>query len=330
MAKPIRYFFKAVVSLVLAFIMALSLSVSVFASAATDRIKQQYGFAIQISDTSRFNEDFAVKLIDKSFAKLPQGFVKALTEQERILSDYNNIIIFDRPTAEDGDSLGYINSSDNGDYYIKILTTEDTGTLTHEFGHYFSNYLTETITTDTERQWTALNGGEQYIGENWVDLDELTGNAARTFVTTYGASEFAEDFGEIFRVLYYNTDELQPFLADSSSPIAKKVDFMKKLVADTVNKLSNAPKATPEAPKPTPEPVNATPTPATASTVSATADAKPASATVVIDGKQVNFEAYNIDGNNYFKIRELAECIDFAIGYDQKTNTVTIDTTMGF
>ncbi len=401
MAKANRYYFKAAVSLVLTLVMAMSMSVSAFASAATDRVKQQYGFSVQIGDTSMFTEDFAIKLIDKSFEKLPKGFVKALTEQERIISEYNNIIIFTKSEPGDGDSLGYITSDENGDYYIKILTTEDTGTLTHEFGHYFSNYLTETLGRDTEKQWTALNGGESYVGEGWEDLEELTGNAAKTFVTTYAASEFVEDFGEVFRVMYYNTSELQPFLADASSPIAKKVDFMKKLVADTVKELDPTAKTT----------TTATDSPAvTVPSTSATAEAKPASATVLIDGKQVKFEAYNIegsnyfklrdvamalagteveysvgydnatssitigfedaykpvggelsvstksttkkatlsnakvivdgeseqftayniDGNNYFKIRELAECIDFAIGYDQKTNTVTIDTTRGF
>jgi len=37
-----------------------------------------------------------------------------------------------------------------------------------------------------------------------------------------------------------------------------------------------------------------------------TKDAAPTSSKVLIDGKEVSFEAYNIDGNNYFKLRDVA------------------------
>lgn len=44
---------------------------------------------------------------------------------------------------------------------------------------------------------------------------------------------------------------------------------------------------------------------------------------IILDGKEVELTAYTIDGNNYFKLRELAQAFDFYVGYD---GTITIDT----
>jgi len=41
---------------------------------------------------------------------------------------------------------------------------------------------------------------------------------------------------------------------------------------------------------------------------------------------QVDFEAYNIDGYNYFKLRDIAETVGFAVDWDEITNTVIINT----
>ena len=50
-----------------------------------------------------------------------------------------------------------------------------------------------------------------------------------------------------------------------------------------------------------------------------------------VNGKSVNCEKYNIDGNNYFKLRDLAYLLNgtasqFGVGYDAATATVTITT----
>ena len=59
----------------------------------------------------------------------------------------------------------------------------------------------------------------------------------------------------------------------------------------------------------------------------------PTSAKVLINGREVSFEAYNINGNNYFKIRDLAAAMNgtekqFDIGYEnvKKAVTITSDT----
>ncbi len=47
---------------------------------------------------------------------------------------------------------------------------------------------------------------------------------------------------------------------------------------------------------------------------------------ILLDGKEAEFTAYTIDGNNYFKLRELAQAFDFHVGYDGNTKAISIDT----
>ena len=60
-----------------------------------------------------------------------------------------------------------------------------------------------------------------------------------------------------------------------------------------------------------------------------TANATPSNATVYINGTKVSFEAYTINGSNYFKLRDLAMALNstnkkIGIGYNGSTNTVEI------
>ncbi len=48
------------------------------------------------------------------------------------------------------------------------------------------------------------------------------------------------------------------------------------------------------------------------------------------DGKEVSLTAYNINGNNFFKLRDIARAFDIGITWDDKTNTVGIDTTQSY
>ncbi len=57
--------------------------------------------------------------------------------------------------------------------------------------------------------------------------------------------------------------------------------------------------------------------------------AKPSAAKVYVDGGSVNFIAYNINGNNYFKLRDLALALkgsgkQFDVGWDQASNSIIL------
>ncbi|WP_028987411.1 stalk domain-containing protein [Thermicanus aegyptius] len=62
----------------------------------------------------------------------------------------------------------------------------------------------------------------------------------------------------------------------------------------------------------------------------ATAEAKLSTSTIYLDGKEVKLTAYLINGNNYFKLRDVAAVINFGVTWDGVTNTVGIDSSSGY
>jgi len=55
-----------------------------------------------------------------------------------------------------------------------------------------------------------------------------------------------------------------------------------------------------------------------------------ATAKLFVDGLEVRFAAYEINNSNYFKLRDIANAIDFAVTWDAKAQTVGIDTSAGY
>ncbi|WEK54176.1 MAG: hypothetical protein P0Y55_16700 [Candidatus Cohnella colombiensis] len=51
---------------------------------------------------------------------------------------------------------------------------------------------------------------------------------------------------------------------------------------------------------------------------------------VYLDGKEVKLTAYTIDGNNYFKLRDIGSTFDFYVGWDGIYNIIEIETTFGY
>jgi len=51
---------------------------------------------------------------------------------------------------------------------------------------------------------------------------------------------------------------------------------------------------------------------------------------VYLNGESVTLTAYTIDGNNYFKLRDIGEALDFSVSWDGTNNTIVIDTTQGY
>lgn len=48
------------------------------------------------------------------------------------------------------------------------------------------------------------------------------------------------------------------------------------------------------------------------------------------DGQEINLTAYNINGNNYFKLRDVTEAFNIGVTWDSSTSTVGIDTTIDY
>ncbi len=55
-------------------------------------------------------------------------------------------------------------------------------------------------------------------------------------------------------------------------------------------------------------------------------EAKPTTSEIYIDGVKVNLTAYNIDDNNYFKLRDLAEALDFEVIWNGEENRIYVST----
>ena len=49
-----------------------------------------------------------------------------------------------------------------------------------------------------------------------------------------------------------------------------------------------------------------------------------------LDGRTVDTQKYNIGGNNYFKLRDLAELLNFQVLWDNSSRTIRIDTTKSY
>ena len=52
--------------------------------------------------------------------------------------------------------------------------------------------------------------------------------------------------------------------------------------------------------------------------------------TVLVDGKKVSCESYNIDGYTYFKLRDVAQAVDFGVSWSDATQTIGIVTLVGY
>lgn len=58
--------------------------------------------------------------------------------------------------------------------------------------------------------------------------------------------------------------------------------------------------------------------------------AAPTSQTFYVDGQRVQFEAYEIHGNNFVKLRDIGKAVDFAVDYDGTTNGVYINSALPY
>ena len=56
----------------------------------------------------------------------------------------------------------------------------------------------------------------------------------------------------------------------------------------------------------------------------------PTSSKIYLDGKVTVFIAYNIGGNNYFKLRDIGKAFDFGVDLDAAGSTIVIDTGKGY
>jgi len=58
--------------------------------------------------------------------------------------------------------------------------------------------------------------------------------------------------------------------------------------------------------------------------------ATPTASKIFKDGEEISLTAYTINGNNYFKLRDIAKAFDIGVIWDGATNTIVIDTSISY
>lgn len=56
----------------------------------------------------------------------------------------------------------------------------------------------------------------------------------------------------------------------------------------------------------------------------------PSGSTIYVNGQKLDLTVYNIDGFNYFKLRDLGEALDFYVGYNAADGSMSIDGAKGY
>lgn len=56
----------------------------------------------------------------------------------------------------------------------------------------------------------------------------------------------------------------------------------------------------------------------------------PTSSALYLDGGQINFTAYNIDNNNYFKLRDIGQALNFSVEWNGAQNSIEINTSLPY
>jgi hypothetical protein len=64
--------------------------------------------------------------------------------------------------------------------------------------------------------------------------------------------------------------------------------------------------------------------------VPVTVTATPTASQIYLNGNATAFDAYNIGGNNYFKLRDVAAAVNFGVDWDGKNNTISVSTSKGY
>jgi len=57
---------------------------------------------------------------------------------------------------------------------------------------------------------------------------------------------------------------------------------------------------------------------------------EPTKSKILLDGNEITITAYNIGGNNYFKLRDIGKALDFGVEWDSMGNNIKIDTSRGY
>ena len=51
----------------------------------------------------------------------------------------------------------------------------------------------------------------------------------------------------------------------------------------------------------------------------------PSNSSIILDGRSLSLTGYRINGNNFYRLRDVGKALDFGVDFDEQTRTVLID-----
>lgn len=183
----------------------------------------------------------------------------------------------------------------------------------------------------TDKRFDAKNGNYVTIS-NYVETKKIkdVGYGETMYVVSAPATiTFHGELADDNAIAKWEDDESLEYveIKDNKAVLTDPVDYGVFPVFKGEAKGDNKPiilkvvAGAAEATKPEPAPESAS-TPATAN---------PTASKVLVNGKDVSFEAYNINDNNYFKLRDLAMAVNgteknFEVSWDAAKNAIALST----
>jgi len=163
--------------------------------------------------------------------------------------------------------------------------------------------------SDNEEQWKSVKSAENIILSDYCAEVASDGRDFAFFTMFYNGNDYKDllftvyidVMGESYASQYYSGG-----FTESPGALRYQLDQLKDYAVD-----SGPVAPTPVLPTPQTQTVN------------------PTASTVYLNGVETAFEAYNIGGSNYFKLRDLAYVLNgtekqFEVGYDNDTRAITL------
>lgn len=260
-------------------------------------LQNKYGIKITfVTDYSESEKQSLLEQVDSVFTKLNMAFVKEVISCYK-KKGYTAEITLERIMW--GNEMGSFGVNKKN-ARIEIMTMdrmdnsiEDLGSysLMHEFGH-MVHYAFD------------IRKGSSYVKKKW----DACGTGA--YVSEYAEYSYREDFAETFASIasgdYSQAGLLEAIDKDTSGVLQKKVDCMDSLLGEfdnftTIQQMYN---------------FQGVGTSCTDTGVS-------------VNGKETNVYIYNIKGNNYFKLRDLAMLLNgtdkqFEVSWDAEKKAIVL------
>jgi len=260
-------------------------------------LEGKYGMKISfVTSYTESEKQSLLKQMDSAFANIGAAFVKEVVSIYK-KNGYTTTLKFERILW--GVETGNFGVS-NKNATMKIMTIDgmnnsteeiDLYTLAHEFGH-MVHYAFD------------IKKGSGYVKNKW--------NACGTgvYVTDYASSSFREDFAETFACIvsedYFQALLMEAIDRDSTGVLKKKVDCLNSLLGEfnnftTIQQMYNF------------QGVGASCT----------------NTRVSVNGNITQVYLFNIKGNNYIKLRDLAMLLNgtekqFDVSWDAANNAIVL------